>query len=308
MDFNEDTNFVDFNWKPRVLVLGPGGVKGFKMLGFLSPLEDYGLLDDIDTFCGVSVGSIISLLLICGYNIREIVGEAVKLDIFKQVDSFNFASVIQNKGLISNEPIRRLLTKLVVEKFGSVPTLYGLYMSTGKSLVSTTLNVTDEKCLMLNPIDHPDVSCVDAVMFSMNIPFIFYQLIYNDKVCADGALANPYPIDYFDDDNTNILGVYMKTIHGSSTDSSITYYHKIINSLMDQRRSDIISQSSDKCVHIGLNIKIPDTFGNISIEDKSNMLIEGFNEGKEFLDKLQSGTYTSVYQKKQKYKYPLSRI
>lgn len=314
-------------WYPRVLVIGPGGVKGLKVLGFLSPVEDSGLLEYVDTYCGVSVGAVISLLIICGYQIREIVGEAVKLDIFKEIGAFNFKSIMENKGFISNEPVRKLLTQLVINKFGNVPTLYGLYMRTGKAFIAVTLNATDETCVMLNPFSNPDVSCVDATMFSMNVPFVFYQLVYRGKTYVDGALANPYPVDYFDDGKTNILGIYMKTLHSKNNPPVTThlpgtiiqkveesssplpigaYSLKIIHSLMDHRRNQIIQQSSDKCKHVCLETKTTDTIGyTVTTDDKALMLVEGFNEGKSFIAQIQTNTYSGPkIPPIQKYNYP----
>lgn len=316
-------------WQPRVLVVGPGGIKGLKVLGFLSPLEDFGLLNKIDTYCGVSIGAIITLLIICGYQIREIVGEAVIFDIFKEISTFDFQSIIINKGLISNEPAKKRLTQLVINKFGNVPSLYGLYMRTGKSLTIVTLNATDEECVMMNPFTHPDVSCVDATMFSMNIPYVFYQLIYNNKTYVDGALANPYPVDYFDDGNTNILGIYMKTCYSEQL-STISSHNigpflqknerkinplplgifslKIIHSLMDQRRYTVIQQSSSKCRHICLITKNTDSLGlgsTMSVEDKAHLLVEGYNDGKNFLSQVISGQFEEPkIPSKLSYKYP----
>ncbi|CAH6420767.1 Patatin phospholipase [uncultured virus] len=330
------------NWMPRVLVIGPGGFKGLKALGFLSPIEDSGLLQCTDTYCGVSAGAIISLLVVAGYQIREIVGEASTLNLFKDLDNLTVQSIIDNKGLISNEPIRKRLTQLVLNKFGTIPTLWGLYMQTGKAYVAVTLNATDEECEIMGPFTHPHISCVDATMFSMNIPFVFYQLIYQGKTYVDGALGNPYPVDYFDDENTNILGIYMKTVNnigtrnkninynrdsrGSSTNnhqtdrefaSTIssrsnsqgvilqridhtpaqalpigTYSFKIIHALMDQRRNHIIQQSSPKCKHICLETKQVNIVGySLTKEDKADMLVEGFNEGKAFIAQLYNNTY-----------------
>lgn len=180
---------------------------------------------------------------------------------------------------------------------------------TGKSFVAVTLNVTNEECVMLNPFDHPDVSCVDATMFSMNIPFVFYQLMYRGKIYADGALVNPYPTDYFDDGRTNILGIYVKTVHSNNiiptntrspiiqrvNDPSLPlgiYSSKIINTLIDHRRNSIIQRSSQLCRHVALEVNIDDILGyNITTEQKASMLVEGFNEGKTFLHQLYNNSY-----------------
>src|SRR5688572_17633724 len=228
------------DWKPRVIVIGPGGIKGLMILGFLSPLEQSGLLNKVDTYCGVSIGAIISLLMIVGYKIREIIGVASKIDIFKDASLLDVTNMINHKGLMSNEPARQKLIELVLAKLGTIPTLYELYMQTGKSLITTTLNATDELTEYMGPFTHPKTSCIDAVMYSMNIPFIHYQLIDSrGKTYVDGILGNPYPIDYFDNDQENILGIYIKTMYedintGLTTSS---YGYKLLEATINQRRA-----------------------------------------------------------------------
>lgn len=313
------------NWYPRVLVIGPGGVKGLKVLGFLCPLEDSGILNYIDTYCGVSVGAIISLLIICGYNIRDIIREAIKIDIFKELMTFDISSSIENRGFVSSEPIRKILTQLVINKLGQVPTLYGLYMMTGKSFITVTFNASDEIGEIFTPFSRPDVSCIDATMVSISIPFFFYQLIYQGKIYVDGALANPYPIDFFDDGNTNILGIYLKTGDDSeeivnnsrviikpikNTEPKLpltTYYLKIICSLIDHKRSDTIRECSDKCKNVCLKTKATDTIGyTMTPETKAMMLVDGFNHGKSFLlDIEQKIQNKSPRINKERYLYPV---
>lgn len=278
------------DWKPRVIVIGPGGVKGLMILGFLSPIEQSGLLHKVDTYCGVSIGAIISLLMIVGYKIREIIGVASKIDIFKDVSLLDVNAMINNKGLMSNEPARLKLIELVLNKLGNIPTLYELYMQTGKSLITTTLNATDEITEYMGPFTHGKTSCIDAVMYSMNIPFIYYQLIDGrGKTYVDGALANPYPIDYFDNNHENILGIYIKTIYNDNYDGLTTssYAYKLLESTINQRRASIINKSSSKCLHGVLETLHKDIMGiNLSIKDKAEMLTDGYNAGKLFLDQL----------------------
>lgn len=296
-----------YSWLPRVLLIGPGGIKGLKVLGFLSPLEDAGLLELSDTYCGVSVGAVITLLKVAGYQIREIVGEATNLDFFKDMDNFSFGNAIENKGLISNEPIKKRLTELILNKFGMIPTLKSLYLQTGKSFVAVTFNATDEICVMLDYFHFPTMSCIDAAMYSMNIPFIFYQLYYQGKIFVDGLLGNPYPIDYFDNGETNILGIFMRTynlkeanvpnkiiskIADKNSMSFATFTAKIIHAMTDQRRYNIIHHSSKRCRHVCLETKNFNTIGyNMTFEEKAELLTSGYNQGKEFLRQLRENCY-----------------
>jgi predicted acylesterase/phospholipase RssA len=296
-------------WKPDVLVLGPGGVKGLKILGFLSPLEDSGLLSEVRIYGGVSIGAIISLLIIVGYTIREVVGIATNLDIFKELIEFDFKGVMPNRGFISSEPVRRKLSQLVVDKLGVVPTLHGLYLQTGRTLVTVTLNATDEESVMMSHTTHATVSCIDAVMFSMNIPFIFYQLVHQGKTYVDGALANPYPVDYFDDGQHNILGVYLRqsrTLASEGQLSVSSYWHKIVSSLMEQRRTNIINHCSDRCRHVCLETNTTDTMGaTLSSDAKVAMIVEGYNQGKSLVKQIKAGTYVDPIRREiMKYSYP----
>ncbi|HSW76534.1 MAG TPA: patatin-like phospholipase family protein [Candidatus Saccharimonadales bacterium] len=283
------------DWKPRVLVIGPGGVKGLMILGCLSPLEDSGMLNHVDTYCGVSIGAIIALLMIVGYTTKCIISEALSLDIFKDIFSIDLKSSFQHGGLVSNEPARKKLTDLVLNKCGTVPTLYHLYMKTGKSLITTSLNITDEKTEYLNPFDHPHLSCIDAVLYSMNIPLIYYQLIdARGKTMIDGAFGNPYPVDWFDNGNTNILGIYIKTIYHNRI-------HQLLESSLIQRRENNIKNASSYCRHISLECdKIDFTGLSMTNKDKAQMIISGYKSGKAFL----TNSLIHIQINHDKYQYP----
>jgi len=275
---------MDDQWKPRTLVLGPGGVKGLMILGCLVPLEDNGILSNIDTYCGVSIGAIISLLLVIGYNVRSIVSHAADLAIFKDLFCIDLKKSLKHKGLMSNEPARQKLSQFVLNKLGSIPNLYDLYMMTGKSLITVALNVTDEVTEYFTPFTCPTLSCIDAVMYSMNVPFIYYQLIDSrGKTMIDGAFANPYPVDYVDNKMTDVLGIYIKTIYNQPI-NTLDYLHKLLESTLIQRRKMAIDQSSPRCKHIGLCSNQLDFTGvMMNVNDKAKMIVDGYNTGKVFL-------------------------
>lgn len=312
MDNNSDNGL----WNPRTMILCPGSMK---ILGFLAPLEDVGILQNIDTYCGLSTGAIMALLMVVGYEIREIIGDFAKYDILRDTMELSIIEeAIHNKKFISSEPSRQGLTKLILNKLGVIPTLRGLYIATGKSFIATTFDFTTEQQVMMGPFTHPDVSCIDAAMYSMNIPFIFYQLIYRGNHMVDGIIANPYPIDYFDNGETDILGVYVKYKYQIYEERNInipmvqnrqppkiaTHATKIIRLLLDQHRSRIIKTTSKRCRHVCLQIKTAD---NLSIDDHVTMLVEGFNEGKIFIDRVKDNTYiNSASHNSEKYSYPPS--
>lgn len=279
-------------WKPEILVLGPGGIKKFLELGALHILESKGVFEDVTTFVGVSVGAIISLLIVSGYSIAEIIAEAADADIFYDLSSVSIKDTKEKLGLVSSAPIKRKLVKNVIEKFGYVPTLDQLFRSTGLKLVCVTANLDKEIPEYMSYETEPDISSVDAVMYSMNIPIFFYKLKYKGCVYVDGALGNPYPVDQYDDGNTNILGIYIESTcrtNREPSDSTTTmYFHKIIHFTMSQLRTRIINACSDKCKHLCLHSSIVDSTGlTIDAHLKADMILAGYERGTEFLKELE---------------------
>ena len=54
------------------LYLSPGGIKGYSVLGVITVLEKRDLLKNFKTIIGNSIGSVIGLLIILGYNSKSI--------------------------------------------------------------------------------------------------------------------------------------------------------------------------------------------------------------------------------------------
>jgi len=285
---NTNSSTINNSWYPDVLVLGPGGMKGFLELGALIRLVKSGYLNKVNTYVGCSVGAIIALLLVAGYTPTEIVSDAADGDIFHDITNIRISDIRDNTGLISNKNIRDKLSERLRDKFGFVPSLQQLYLATGLVYVAVTLNLDNDRTEYLDKDSEPHLSAVDAAMLSMNIPFLFYKLKYKGCVYIDGAFGNPYPVDLYDDSKTNILGIYIttkETINKVTSDSSLfRYLYKVVNSSMTQIKLRIQNSCSQHCKHISLNSPSLDITGLTFNNDiKAQMLIIGYQEADNFL-------------------------
>src|SRR4029079_17220255 len=83
---------------PSVLVLGSGGAKGILELGAMIHSMKRGLHGKIKYIMGVSVGSVIALLMVCGYTINEIIVESCKSNMLDLSSSINFADILPRLG------------------------------------------------------------------------------------------------------------------------------------------------------------------------------------------------------------------
>lgn len=295
MEIESQSKYEVLYNKPKKIIIGSCGKNGLQLLGWLCYLEDKGILDDIETYCGVSISSIICLLLICGYKIREIINVLIELKIFNDI-IYN-----ESNEIISNEPIRRKVNELVINKIGNIPSLYNLYIMTGKYLITSTFNVTDNKGELINPTDYSNISCVDACLFSLNDPFM-HQIIYNGKTYIDGSVSNPFPINSLDDGTNNILGIYIMYSFDFNKDiiqksmkkdcnKKLIYSHFYFYSLTQHTINNICNKLSSRCFVIPVATNVLDNV--LSISDIYKLLTRGFNDANSFIIKNLPSQYTT---------------
>lgn len=278
-------------FRPEIVVLGPGGYKGFLELGALLHLEKEHFLSDVQTYVGVSVGAVVGLLLVSGYSVVDIIAEAVETNLFQDVSHLNFEEIKTNTGLISNDSIKAKLSQMVTKKFGFVPTLNQLYMATGLVLVTVSMNIDTNTPEYFSKETEPALSCIDSVLLSMNIPFLFYKMRYKGCVFIDGAFGNPYPVDLYDDGKRDILGIYIETEDESA--SPISYLYRILNSSIHQIKDRIRRSSSSRCRHLVLKSHIIDVTGiTVDIKAKSDMIMAGHRTAENFVRQLSAPPVT----------------
>ncbi|PCJ29241.1 MAG: hypothetical protein COA94_02160 [Rickettsiales bacterium] len=262
-------------WEPTVLVLGSGGMKGFMEIGALVYMSKIGKLNKIDTYVGCSIGAVICLLRICDYDYTEIMKIAYNVDVSKFIN-INLNTIVENMGLINSNDVVSKLETLVESQYGMVPTLEQLYITTGKILTIVTYNMTKSRTEFISRDNMPDISCVDAVMLSCNIPFIFQTIKINGDIYVDGGIGNPYPVDIYDNNKTKILGMYIAEPKPKETTTGF-----ILNLIHCQSReitSRIIKGSSDKCKHIKLISPTTDTTGlSFTHEIRTDLIMIGWN-------------------------------
>ena len=271
---------MEREWSPTVLVLGPGGMKGILELGALLKLEKSGILANVNTYVGCSVGSIISLLLVCGYKVEEILKEAIVISIFDLM-SIDISNMVNSMGILGTDKIKDKLSSMVKAKCGYVPTLEKLWLQTGKILTVTTYNVSCSNVEVINRDNNPDLSCIHAVMLSCNIPIICQQLQFHGCLYADGAIGNPYPVDVYDNGKRDILGIYITSL---GANNKAGYLWRIAQSSINEITKRIIKSCSDRCKHIVLESPTIDTSGlTFTKETKATLIVSGWDKASEFV-------------------------
>ena len=218
----------------KMVVLSGGGTKGLLTLGALQYYYENGSYDmkEVTTYCGTSIGAVISLLLICGYSPLHIFTEIYKTeDFFEIPEKVEVWDVVKNMGILPINSFTNKIKGMVESKFDQVPSLLELRNLTGKTLISVASNVTKMKCEYYSPDTHPDLSCLRAVELSSSLPILFQRIQHEGDYISDGGLMDNFPLSHVDDGVTKILAVAISKEYNDvpvHEEEFIGYFHRLI--------------------------------------------------------------------------------
>jgi NTE family protein len=191
------------------LVLSGGGLKGISQLGALHCLEQNNLLDDIRTIAGTSVGSMIGLMHIIGYQPLEVFNflRMVELKHVKKLDPMN---IIAKYGLDDGERMMLVLRKLITaKKFDPEMTFNDLNRMTNINFIVTGTCINEKKVYYFSHITFPNMPVLQAIRISISVPILFTPVLFENKVFVDGACIDNFPIHLFEHRMENVIGIHV---------------------------------------------------------------------------------------------------
>lgn len=194
------------------LIIGGGGIKGFCFLGALDELNNYHDLKKIDKMIGSSVGAIIVLLLSLGYTPSQIFKVLLNYD-FKEfsldINEETIDNIINHFGFTDTDKILKVLNVFISKKCDSDITFKEHYNKYHIELTIVGSNISKKSSIYYNKTNTPNYRIIDAIKCSICIPFIFKYCKYDKDIIVDGAISNAYPIDYYEDNLENCIGLFI---------------------------------------------------------------------------------------------------
>lgn len=279
------------------LVISGGGVKGVALLGCVEVLERYDMLKSIKNYIGCSIGSVVSLMLVCNYSyteLKDFVYTFVLNEINeKQIDVNNMFGIFTTYGLDNGSIIYSIVDKLLTLKNLDVNISFmSLTKKTGKNLIITGANISDSQYEYFSVDTTPDMSIKTAIRISTSYPIIFTPVIYNEKYYVDAGLYNNFPLQYFLNNVNTTIGIsFASTQHNSDKEqpfqSFIEYIIHMITSVLTKMT---LLQSDHQLFseHICL-INIPDVslinFDTLAFNLDESMIMNYIQIGKEQMEK-----------------------
>lgn len=221
------------------LLLSGGGTNGVVYVGVFRKLRELNI--SIKRLLGVSVGSICGLIYLLNYTDSEIYDMLINTDFNKFRGNIRLTSLIKNYGINSFSNIKEWIENLLIEKgIDSKITFDQFFKLNGVHFQVTASNIN--KC-NLTVFDYqltPNIKIVDAIKMSCCIPFVFIPTIYNGDFHVDGSVINNFPIELFEDDQPNVIGVKISDCKVKERIENIMdYSQNIINSLRLMRNNSL---------------------------------------------------------------------
>ncbi len=263
-------------WKPDTVVIGPAGAKAFLFTGAIKTLEREDFLNNVELWIGVSAGAALSLLLVCGFKIKDIIEICMDLSLKEDLTNINLTDIQNKFGFISGKILEEKLKQCVIEKFGKSVTMQELKDLTEKTWIAVAFNMDKLEPEYFSYENFPNLSVVEAAMMSMSIPILFQPRKYNGYVYVDGAIGAPYPILKFDNGKRQILGLFIYDEMQIYSDNITEYLYRLIHAGMKILRDLQINYSSENVKHIRLKSDIKDSTGvSISKQNREIMIQYG---------------------------------
>lgn len=254
----------------NTIVLSGGSTRGYYQLGVLHKHEID--IKGVKKYIGTSVGGIICLLLNIGMTPMEILSSSLsmKCNLPEGKEWIKVASIFFNeKGILRSNPYITDVKKIIMDKYGFIPTMKQLKDLTGKELILTTACISTNDMIYISSDTMPDLPCTTAIDMSARIPILFTPYVYKGNLYVDGGMGDHFPIQKCLPTDI-VLGIYTADTHEKNP-NLITYFWSLANFATKSKYSDIKSTNT---MYI---YKISGSGGSISCtnEEAISMFIKG---------------------------------
>ncbi len=271
------------------LVLSGGETKGLAQLGALHYFWENGQLSHrtITHYAGASVGSLITLLLVCKYTPFEIWTHVYGVDsLFSLQIPSSPTSIFASYGVMSVDGVIGKVRELVESRYGRIPTMLELYEDTKKMFVVSVTNLTERHVEYCSYLSTPGLSCLDAVRASCSIPGFFKPVRRDGSVYIDGSVLDNLPARPIDDRSSPLLGILVsgnnETVNDSDPDSFISYMGEVVALPINALANEVILNLEKNCTILELPVTPLGPWEFIMEPSKrQDLFVEGYQKANE---------------------------
>lgn len=249
-----------------------GSVRGIGYIGCLQYLVKEGLLENIKTMRGTSMGGLVLAFYLIGYKPSDMIKKLSNSNLTSIFDielrnAFNRSSILKGKG------IKNFIRKFMKYKKCKDITFLELYKKTGIHFTVTGSELLKYKCVNFNHETEPDMKVLTALRITSAIPFVFPPIRYKDGLYTDGGLFDMFNQNYKQD---SLLYV---TLESSEIDTSngtpVHIFAPLVLGGFPRYLDNIMRQNCNNSLILKINRKI----SNVDFNIDNDTIITLFNQG-----------------------------
>jgi len=274
------------------LALSGGGPRGLGLLGALHYIDENHGLDNITEYWGSSIGSVLCLLLSIGYSPFDVFQQFFIMD--KLVDNtLQLPTAFETTALcpieIFGDKVRTFIEQKIPrdsQKNVSLNlTFSALFNLFHKKIHIIGANADTMKGECFDVDTRPNMSVIEAIEISCDLPYIFTKKMFEGHTYVDGGFINNYPIDMADDGIHKVLGICVFGDMSATANDYVGWIYRLLQIPVMQLHREHIQRLSKECVNIELTINGISLIEMIpTIKKKLNIFSEGYKQGKTFFE------------------------
>ena len=209
---------------PKRICLSGGGIRAISYIGALEVLDEYGLLNHVKEYIGVSAGAFMGFVLCLGYTLEELRRLCFEFDfgLIRNMEAENILDFFENFGIDNGEKLKRLLESLLRQKtLSSEITFLEFKEKLPKQpqlrCFATDLNTCQPREFSFEKTPH--VKLVDALRATMSLTFYFtpIQDPITGHILTDGGILHNYPMHFLDyQERLTSLGLTFSMSHAEN--------------------------------------------------------------------------------------------
>lgn len=251
----------------KYLVLGPGGMGGYAMIGHLMKHKE--LFNSISEYSGASIGAIIATFLALNFTVEETFQKFQDVPL-SEIVKFDLKNLVRTNGFVRKDTIKSTLKEL----YGCDPS----FKDIEKKLYIAALCLNTTETIYFSKDTHPDMKVIDAIAMSIAIPIIFEPTKIENKYYIDGGMCETAPTKPFLDKKPHEICVlklqYNQQNEFEDIKNPVDYIKSLVNALMKNREDCILEGTQVKYINVE-NMNVFDF--HMTYEDKMKLFLLGYN-------------------------------
>src|SRR3989339_467534 len=248
------------------LVLSGGGARGFAQIGVLNVLKENNI--QIDAISGCSIGALIGACYAYDQDPYRIKKLLIDIKSKKNVYDYSFST----KGVIKGKRLEQYITEYFDKKNIRFEDLKIPLSVNATDIVNGQELIIDSGLL------------IPAIMASLSYPGFFTTRKLDDKICVDGGVVNPLPVDLLPDVDFAIIVDVSSEVRDIDEESNIKDI--VIQSTLIMQKVIVeksLQQFRKKYVVIAPDVK---NVGVLDFKDAEKLIDIGENFALKVIDKI----------------------